>query len=40
VAAAVRWAAEADLGIAVRGGGHIVAGHSIPDDAPVIDVSR
>ena len=33
VVAAVRWAAEGDLPIAVRGGGHGVAGHAVPDGA-------
>ncbi len=40
VVAAVRWAVDQDIGIAVRGGGHNVAGHSMPDDAFVIDLSR
>ena len=31
VVAAVRWAADADVGFGVRGGGHSVAGHSAPD---------
>ncbi len=39
VVAAVRWASEADVGIGVRGGGHSVAGHSMPDGAPVLDLS-
>ena len=33
IADAVRWAGEVDLPIGVRGGGHSVAGHSMPDDA-------
>lgn len=39
VVAAVRWAAEAGIGIGVRGGGHSVAGHSAPDGALLIDLS-
>ena len=38
--AAVRWASESDVAIAVRGGGNSVAGHSMPDDGFVIDLSR
>ena len=40
VVAAVRWAAEVDLPIGVRGGGHSVAGHSSPDGALLVDLSR
>ena len=39
IAAAVRWAADADVGIGIRGGGHSVAGHSAPDGALLIDLS-
>jgi FAD/FMN-containing dehydrogenase len=39
VVEAVRWAADADVGIGIRGGGHSVAGHSAPDGALLIDVS-
>ena len=38
VVAAVRWAADADVGFGVRGGGHSVAGHSAPDGALLIDL--
>ena len=40
IVAAVRWAAEVDLPIGVRGGGHSVAGHSSPDGALLVDLSR
>jgi FAD/FMN-containing dehydrogenase len=39
VATAVRWAVDSGLGVAIRGGGHSVAGHSVPDDACVIDLA-
>jgi FAD/FMN-containing dehydrogenase len=38
VVSAVSYAVEADLPIAVRGGGHSVAGHCMGDDAVVIDL--
>jgi len=40
IVAAVRWAAEVDLPIGVRGGGHSVAGHSSPNGALLLDLSR
>ncbi len=38
VAAAVRWARDLDLAIAVRGGGHNVAGHAVAEGSLVIDL--
>jgi FAD/FMN-containing dehydrogenase len=40
IVAAVRWAGEVDLPIGVRGGGHSVAGHSSPESALLVDLSR
>jgi FAD/FMN-containing dehydrogenase len=40
IVAAVRWAVDVDLPIGVRGGGHSVAGHSSPNGALLVDLSR
>lgn len=39
VAAALRWARASGLPVAVRGGGHGIAGHCLVDDGLVIDLS-
>lgn len=40
IVAAVRWAADVDVPIGVRGGGHSVAGHSSPHGGFLVDLSR
>lgn len=40
IVAGVRWATGSGLAVGVRGGGHSVAGHSSPDGALLIDLSR
>lgn len=40
VAGAVRWAAEQDLPVSVRGGGHSVAGHGVGDGALMLDLGN
>ena len=40
VVAAVRWARDAGVPIAVRGGGHNVAGHAVAEGSVVIDLRR
>ncbi|MGF9760947.1 FAD-binding oxidoreductase [Microvirga sp. 0TCS3.31] len=39
VATALRWARDRGLPVAVRGGGHGIAGHSLVDDGVVLDLS-
>jgi len=38
VSAAVRWAADADIAISIRGGGHSVAGHGVGDGSLMLDL--
>ena len=40
IVAALKWAGESDRAIGVRGGGHSVSGHSSPDGALLVDLSR
>jgi FAD/FMN-containing dehydrogenase len=40
VATAVAWAAENDLPISVRGGGHSVAGHAVGHDSLMVDLGE
>ena len=40
VQAAIRYGVDRDLEIAVRGGGHGVAGHAVVDDGLVVDLRR
>jgi FAD/FMN-containing dehydrogenase len=40
VSTAVRWAAEADLPISIRCGGHSVAGHGVGTDSLMLDLAK